>query len=117
MTNIVKAQRVSDGKWITGYYWNVEEHSDPTMSGKHYIKSMNNGSDFEIDIKTIRHRYEIKYKSSSISPVISVLAFDGDSVKFSSPDSKFSRVVDLCRETYDWIVSTKPTYVEVVQKG
>lgn len=47
------ANRLDNGQRIKGYYWYVEEHHIEKMSGKHFIKSINNGIDYEIDISTI----------------------------------------------------------------
>ena len=52
--NFFRGRRVNDGKWIYGYYWIVEEHwLDTNKNNKHFIKSKNNGIDYEIDKSTL----------------------------------------------------------------
>lgn len=53
MSLIFIANRLDNGRQVKGYYWCIEEHHIENMSGKHYIKSIKNGIDYEIDISTV----------------------------------------------------------------
>lgn len=52
---LCKGERLNDAKEVTGYYWCVDEHHNPELSKKHFIKSINNGIDYEVDFKTIEY--------------------------------------------------------------
>lgn len=57
---LCKGKRLSDGKEITGYYWCIDEHHNPELSKKHFIKSINNGIDYEVDFKSVEYVAEEK---------------------------------------------------------
>lgn len=59
-----KGKRLSDGKEIMGYYWCIDEHHNPELSKKHFIKSINNGIDYEVDFKSIEYIAEEKNDSN-----------------------------------------------------
>lgn len=45
--------RVNGKGWVYGYYWVIDEHFTPTLSGINYIKSINNGIDYEVISETV----------------------------------------------------------------
>lgn len=53
MRELFKGKRKDTGKYVYGYYWYIEEHTDPTLSEKPFIKSLNNGLDYEVDPETV----------------------------------------------------------------
>ena len=52
-TLIFKGKRTDNGKQVIGYYWCIEEHYITALSGKHFIKSLNDGSDYEVFPETV----------------------------------------------------------------
>lgn len=50
---LFRGKRKDNGKWVIGFYWHIEEHRIEALSKRHFIKSINNGIDFEVIPETV----------------------------------------------------------------
>lgn len=50
---LFRGKRVDNGEWVYGFYWFVEEHKNSILSKRHFIKSLNNGNNYEIIPETV----------------------------------------------------------------
>ena len=48
-----RGKRIDNGRWVYGFYWYIEEHHESGLSKRHFIKSLNNGVDYEVDENTV----------------------------------------------------------------
>ena len=48
-----RGKRIDNGEWVYGFYWFVEEHYNEKFSEKHFVKSVNNGIDYEVILETV----------------------------------------------------------------
>jgi len=72
-----RGKRISDGKWIYGYYVGITKEETKT---NHTIVSLNNAIEFEVDPDTVGQYAGLKDKNNQ-------KIFEADIVKGDSPES------------------------------
>jgi len=71
---LFRGLRINGKGWVYGYYWIIDEHFTPTLSGINYIKSINNGVDYEVIPESLGQFTGLKDKNGK-------KIFEGDIVK------------------------------------
>ena len=66
---------LNDKLLITGFYWYIEDHYDPRLSKRHFIKSLDTGVDYEVDSDTIE--FQTGYTDANNLDI-----YDGDQIGF-----------------------------------
>jgi len=83
--NKSRGKRIDNGEWVHGFYWFVPEHSIAGLSNRHFIKSINNGIDYEVIPETVGKFTELldkKYDEIYEGDVLDVLTFSFDPEHF-----------------------------------
>ena len=82
-----RAKRFDNQEMVTGIYWRIEEHYDPRLSNRHFIKSLKNGVDYEVIEDTLE--FFTEYLDINNLPI-----FIGDKMGFWDEVDDFGQPVE-----------------------